>query len=186
MPHKKIIQLVIAYTLAGAVVFTVVVTCLSLVGWIRFADSAQQQKLFYILIVELATIAVGFFSDYLKFNPDRVQTQIEQTAISDAEVVRRRLWALTEIVSPSVTDDLTNEQRKQFAETLRTWYYTDGNGIYLSRKAADLFLKAKASLTDPGKDSKAIREAFSALRTQLKMDAGVYSAKDAEIQIGPN
>ena len=186
MQHRKIIQLVIAYTLAGAVVFTVLVTCLSLVGWIRFADSGQQQKLFYILIVELVTIAIGFFADYLKFNPDRVQSQIEQTAISDAEIVRRSLWALTETVSPSLTTDLTKEQRESLAETLRSWYYTNGNGIYLSRTAADLFLKAKATLTDPAKDSKAIRETFSALRTQLKLDAGTYSKKDAEIQIGPH
>ena len=44
--HQELIRLTIAYTLAGAFVFTVVITCLSLVGWIRFADKKQQQKLF--------------------------------------------------------------------------------------------------------------------------------------------
>src|SRR6266403_1628301 len=43
--HQELIRLTIAYTLAGAFVFTVVITCLSLVGWIRFADKKQQQKL---------------------------------------------------------------------------------------------------------------------------------------------
>ena len=66
MRHDQIIRLVIAYTLTGAVVFTVIVTCLLLVGWMKFADSEQQQKLFYVLIVEIIAISVGYFSGFLK------------------------------------------------------------------------------------------------------------------------
>ena len=51
--HFTLIQLMIAYTLTGAFIFTVVVTCCSLVGWIKLADKRQQNKLFYTLIVEL-------------------------------------------------------------------------------------------------------------------------------------
>lgn len=36
--HQDVIRLIIGYTFAGAIVFTVVVTCLSLVGWIQFKD----------------------------------------------------------------------------------------------------------------------------------------------------
>ena len=71
--HVKIIKLVIAYTLTGALVFTIIVACLSLLGWVQFADSGQQQKLFNTLIVELVIIGVGFFSGLLKFNPAKVQ-----------------------------------------------------------------------------------------------------------------
>jgi hypothetical protein len=77
-PHYLIVQLIIAYTLTGALIFTVIVTCLSLVGWIRFADRRQQNKLFYALILELTVLAVAFFSGFINFNPVETTEKIEQ------------------------------------------------------------------------------------------------------------
>lgn len=76
--HIQLIQLIVAYTLVGALVFTVVITCLSLVGWIKFADQSQQNKLFAVLIVELVVICMGFFADLLKLNPRQVEQSIRQ------------------------------------------------------------------------------------------------------------
>ena len=180
MRHDQIIKLVIGYTLMGAVVFTVVVTSLSLVGWVTFADPSQQQKLFYVLIVEIVGIAVGYFGGLLKLNPTKVREQI----ISDAETAKKRLWELSSVTSPTELQ-LDSNQRNDLAERLRDWYYKDGGGMYLSRTAADLFLKAKDSLTDSSKDSNNVRELFSTLRTQLKVDAGIYNESDAKTQIGP-
>jgi hypothetical protein len=181
MRHDQIIKLVIGYTLMGAVVFTVIVTCLSLIGWVTFAESGQQQKLFYVLIVEIIGISVGYFSGLLKFNPAEVRQQI----ISDADTAKKRLWELSSITSPT-EPHFTEKQRRDLALSLRDWYYKDGGGMYLSITAADLFLKAKDALNDSGKDANNVREAFSLLRTQLKVDAGVYNANDAKTQIGPH
>ena len=74
--HLVLIQLIIAYTLTGAFVFTVMITCCSLVGWIKLADKKQQKKLFQVLIVELCVVAVGFFSRVLEFNPDAAKRHI--------------------------------------------------------------------------------------------------------------
>jgi hypothetical protein len=76
--HSHLIQLIVGYTLAGALVFTVVVTCLSLVGWIKFADAGQQNKLFAVLIVELVAVGVGFFAGLLKFDPTQVERKIRE------------------------------------------------------------------------------------------------------------
>ncbi len=76
--HAQIIQLIIAYTLVGAFVFTVIVTLLSMVGWIKFADKAQQTKLFSILIVELIIGVLGFFFNFLNYSPSGVQGQIQE------------------------------------------------------------------------------------------------------------
>lgn len=51
-------MLVVGWTLVGGFVFTTIVTCLSLVGVIKFADKKQQQKLFAVLVVELL-VGVG-------------------------------------------------------------------------------------------------------------------------------
>lgn len=70
--HVSLIKLLIAYTILGAFIFTVLATCLSLVGIVKFRDKAQQKKLFYVLIVEIVTIGVGFFGDILKYDPGSV------------------------------------------------------------------------------------------------------------------
>ncbi|HUA67078.1 MAG TPA: hypothetical protein VMA13_00905 [Candidatus Saccharimonadales bacterium] len=74
--HVQIIQLVVAYTLLGAFVFTVAITCFSLVGWIKFANKKQQQKLFAVLIVQLIIGCVGFFTRLLQFNPKSVANEL--------------------------------------------------------------------------------------------------------------
>ncbi|MCD4657095.1 MAG: hypothetical protein K8S87_06080 [Planctomycetes bacterium] len=76
--HAQIIELIIAYTLVGAFVFTVIVTLLSMVGWIKFADKAQQTKLFSILIVELIIGVLGFFFNFLNYSPAGVHGQIQE------------------------------------------------------------------------------------------------------------
>ena len=64
--HRSIVRLILAYTLALAVVFTVVVTCLSLVGIVHFVDPRQQGKLFALLIVEVAVIGIAVFKGFLQ------------------------------------------------------------------------------------------------------------------------
>lgn len=80
--HASIIKLVIAYTLLGAFIFTVIITCLSLIGKVTFADPKQQNKLFSTLVVELVVICLGAFSNFLNFAPRRVQAQIQQPLVA--------------------------------------------------------------------------------------------------------
>jgi peptidoglycan L-alanyl-D-glutamate endopeptidase CwlK len=79
--HVAIFKLIIGYTLVGAFLFTVVVTCLSLVGIIRFANSSQQRKLFTVLVVELVAIALGAFSNLLVLSPRQTQVAITQPLV---------------------------------------------------------------------------------------------------------
>lgn len=69
--HAAILRLIIGYTLVGAFVFTVIITCLSLVGLVEFANPKQQQALFGALILELVVIVVANFSDWIVLQPER-------------------------------------------------------------------------------------------------------------------
>lgn len=68
MSHQEIIQLIISYTLLIAFVFTVVITCLSLIGKITFSNPHQQNKLFMVLVVELVIVCVGYFAGFINLN----------------------------------------------------------------------------------------------------------------------
>ena len=68
--------------------------------------------------------------------------------------------------------------RKGLERTLRGWYYTTGNGIFLSKESRALLVEAKKSLLDAKTPSSAIRERLSTLRSQMKNDIGVYGKED--------
>lgn len=77
MFHKEMMQLIIGYAFTGVIVFTAVLTVLSLVGWVKIVDSSQQKKLFSLLIVELVGIAVTFFAGFIRFDAAEVAKTIE-------------------------------------------------------------------------------------------------------------
>ncbi len=72
----ELIKLIMAYTLVGGVIFTVIVTNLSLIGWVKFADNNQQQALFKALIIEVVVVAVGFFGNVLELDPGKAENKI--------------------------------------------------------------------------------------------------------------
>ena len=73
---SELIKLIIAYTFTAVLVFTAVITALSLIGKVRFAEQAQQRTLFRVLIVELVIVSIGFFGGFLKFDANEVQREI--------------------------------------------------------------------------------------------------------------
>ena len=85
--HAEFIGLIVAYTFLGAFIFTVLITCLSLVGIVKFADQSQQRKLFGILIVELVVVCLGFFSNFLTFSPERGVEATIKTAVREKGLV---------------------------------------------------------------------------------------------------
>jgi hypothetical protein len=84
--HSEIVRLTITYTLLGAFVFTVLITCGSLIGVVRFADSKQQKRLFTVLIVEIVIICLGVFADFLKFDPLAVERGIVDKTVPDGQL----------------------------------------------------------------------------------------------------
>lgn len=77
----ELVKIILAYSLAATFVFTATVTCLSMIGWVKFSDPEQQKLLFKALIVELAVVVVGFFGKALEFNPSAAKEKIISTAL---------------------------------------------------------------------------------------------------------
>lgn len=81
--HREIIQLTVAYTLTGALIFTVIITCLATAGWIRLADKRQQKKLFNILLVELVVGCVAFFVGFIRIDARGVEKAVADRSKTD-------------------------------------------------------------------------------------------------------
>jgi len=120
--HTAIIQLIIAYTLLGAFVFTVCIVCLSLIGWVRFADPSQQKKLFYVLIVELVLACLGYFTNTINFNPKQVQKEVQAPlaqTVSSLSRTRSELEREKQELSRRSLDTFAGHYRSKIEEVNR-------------------------------------------------------------------
>jgi hypothetical protein len=110
--HSVVMQLAIGYTLVGAFIFTVVVTLLSMIGLVRFADPKQQQKLFTVLIVELVVICVGVFGNLVRLDPGQVKKDVQLQTIARV-VAAPNVAAGKWIVLIGNYDDRAEAERRQ-------------------------------------------------------------------------
>lgn len=85
MEHQEIIVLGISYALVGAFIFTLLITCLSLVGWIKFADKRQQNRLFSVLTLELVAGCLALFFNFLSLDPTKISQKIETRSVKTHE-----------------------------------------------------------------------------------------------------
>jgi hypothetical protein len=79
--HVELIGLIIAWTFTGVIVFTAIVTCLALIGLVTI-PAPYMKALFAILIVELVTAAVGFFLNFMHWDPWKVQHEVQASALA--------------------------------------------------------------------------------------------------------
>ena len=95
----------------------------------------------------------------------------------------RALWAVLYVVRPTRIEPISERERSDLLSALTSWYYSEGNGICLSFEAGKAWRSARNTLTDGLPDS-AVKNAFSSLRTRLKLDLEVYGPEEADAPLG--
>jgi hypothetical protein len=145
--YPEVVKLIIAYTLTGAFVFTVVVTCLSLIGWVKFANQKQQRRLFVVLIIELVTVCLGFFSGLLTFNASAAVDDVYNRGFrAGLEEGRNRLLneqnrAIISALKPDIASRLHQLPENSVSIMLYNFQQTDQlavPGIFAHRGLAQL------------------------------------------------
>jgi hypothetical protein len=76
-------KLVIGWTIVGAFLFTTIITCLSLVGWVKFADAKQQKKLFGALILEVVVGAGAAVAGGVNLDVEGTRKNTQSEALVD-------------------------------------------------------------------------------------------------------
>ena len=95
----------------------------------------------------------------------------------------RLLWGHMEPLSPQSGAPLN---RTALEAEFRNWYYRAGSGLLLSWEAADAYHLATTLLREKVADvpDATVRDAFSLLRTQMKVDIAVYTREEGAAQVG--
>ena len=135
--HAELIKLIIAYTLVGAFVFTVAITCLSLIGFVRFANPRQQSNLFAVLIVELVIIGLGSFSDLLELNPADARRAIQEPL--KTELVEQR----------AVTQQVASRAQEAAMEGLRPQAVTMARALIDAARRRGIELRVISGYRSP-------------------------------------
>jgi hypothetical protein len=91
-----------------------------------------------------------------------------------------RLLPLTDYGPADKPKDLDSRARNTLEEQLANWFYDQGSGLLLSGRALVQFQSVRATLKE-STDPKEIRDAFSSLRTHLKIDLGVRQPQERDV-----
>lgn len=86
-----LMRLIIAWALVGAVIFTVLLVLLSLVGWVKFANKKQQNKLFHIIVVELAAGCVAQFLGWIEISPRKAKMTVEKPLVEENQTFQSEI-----------------------------------------------------------------------------------------------
>jgi hypothetical protein len=137
------------------------------------------------LLIGVLILVFGF---WLNARLEKLKGQIAlQNAVApNRGAAYEKLWALTEDLSPRGPLELSRDKCQELLNALRKWYYENGYAMYVSLDAADLVLKGLAVLERSEEEQfepQEAKRAFSSLRTQLKVDMGVYTPAEANMQI---
>jgi hypothetical protein len=166
----------------------------------------------------IATTLLGIVGVYFSYSYGR---QLRLSLASRRLEAYSKLWEATGLAAPTRLDErtglamtvggldrsLTESERRALFEKLTTWYYTDGNGMLLSKLTRNVYLNTKHnlvcddahlepdrfhawlkktgrighgnSLTWKERGCLSIRQ-LSLLRTQMKTDLAIYGQPYAE------
>lgn len=89
----------------------------------------------------------------------------------------KKLWEISENII-NIENQFDTADKETIINELKSWYFEDGNGIFLSTEANESFRKAARALQKANMND--IQSRFSDLRIQLKNDIAVYDEIESE------
>ncbi len=138
--------------------------------WLTIIDKA---------ILAIGVLLVGYWINR-RLERDKANEGIRQKIAEARAAAYLSLWQLTAEIDAIDGSLLPSQRADQLLNQVTAWYYHQGNGLYLSHPATQLFLEARETLKGSSPDVITLKSRFSRLRTQMKQDIGVYTERQAQ------
>ncbi|MDR4505866.1 MAG: hypothetical protein MRK01_13925 [Candidatus Scalindua sp.] len=146
----------------------------------------EHDELFKILLdkglLALLAIVVGFYFNWLlqkRKARDEFLKEIAHLRVS----AYQKLWLHTMSAKYWGDKNISDKQRRQLNLDLVKWYYDKGGAMFLSFNAIKDLNIAREVLCDTDKTPDDIRDAFSKLRTTIKVDCQIYTESEKGKQL---
>lgn len=133
-------------------------------------------------LLALVAVAVGFYFNVLlqkRKARDAFLAEIAQLRVEAYQA----LWALTMKARYWGSEGMNEAQRRELNEELVNWYYEKNGAMFLSFNATNDLNMARQVLCDKLKGPSEVRDAFSSLRTTIKVDCHIYSESEKAMQL---
>ncbi len=145
----------------------------------------EQQVLLTLIdkgLLALLLLAAGFAFKWL-LQDKKARDEALHALAPNRTTAYQELWKTLGKVPPSSDQAILPDVRKQLADALSDWYHEKSGALFLSWRTAKRFLIALNLVRDDSAANEAIRDAVSALRTQLKRDCGIYGPFEVAKQL---
>jgi hypothetical protein len=141
------------------------------------------------LVITAALALIGFYLAHSFTRQQRLR--IAERRIDGY----RKLWALMLVARPSrieapENNPLTQKEALSLLDEMTTWYFDDGNGMFLPHETQAMFVQAEIALmrygretyptipirqaATPEDDARRVMRNLSLLRSQMKRDIKIY------------
>lgn len=129
------------------------------------------------LLAIIVLMAAFLFNLILQRNKLRGEAANEIAA--DRSKAYIELWKRLAEVRPGGDEEISPEKVKQIESALIDWYHKEAFALYMSWGTAKRYMQLRKSLEETPINSRKITRQVSLLRTQLKVDCGIYSEIEA-------
>lgn len=127
---------------------------------------------FSAIVAGASAILAAILSTVATLSVGRLRRGLQVQVLLPRLEAYRKLWDLTRAGSDG--HDLDQEARYNLEAAVYTWYYTSGNGIFLSNRSRGLIVEVQTLLRHTTADWDDIANKISELRQSLRNDIGVY------------
>lgn len=146
----------------------------------------EHQELYKIFLdkglLALLAIAVGFYFNQLlqkRKARDEFLKEIAHLRVS----AYQKLWIHTMSAKYWGDEEFNDTQRRQLNLDIVKWYYEEGGAMFLSFNAIRDLNVARQVLCDKSKTPTEVRDAFSGLRSTIKVDCYIYTESEKGMQL---
>lgn len=137
----------------------------------------------YLILLEKGLLAVVLVFVTFLFNwvlqAIQLRGETAKDLISDRSKAYIELWKGLAEIRPLSNEEVTPEKAQEMEKFLVDWYHNKANALYMSWNTTRKYMLVRQALEEHPIDSQKIRKRISRLRTQLKVDCGIYTDLEA-------
>ena len=150
------------------------------------ADAIENSELLKIVfekgLLAIVVLLAAFLLNMV-LQRSRLRGEATNQIAADRSMAYIELWKLLSAVRPRDDEIISPGRVAQIESVLYDWYHTEAYALYMSWRTTKRYMQLRKTLQLTPIDSDKIRKGVSSLRTQLKVDCGVYSSFDALRQL---
>jgi hypothetical protein len=147
-----------------------------------FLDVIENSEVLIILfekgLLALVVLFAGFLFNWI-LQTYKLKREAANQIASDRSKAYLELWKALAAIRPRSDEVISKEKKDEIEKVLVDWYHTEAFALYMSWGTARKYMLLRKALDEKPINSDKVRKRVSRLRTQLKVDCGIYSGLEA-------